>query len=69
VSSCFTWHLCGDLVTPEDGQIAFFLPFDDFNPPALPTDLDWYRHYRRRSVDFIKARNNRIRHWAHTAGL
>ena len=21
---------------PEDGQVAFFLPFDDFKPPALP---------------------------------
>jgi Family of unknown function (DUF6994) len=35
-------------------------PFDDFRPPAIPQDLDTYREYRRRSIEFVEARNRRI---------
>lgn len=55
--------LLQDLVTDE-GSVKFFTPFDDFSTPALPRDLETYREYRRRSIDFINARNVRIDKWA-----
>jgi hypothetical protein len=36
------------------------MPFDDFRPPAVPGDVATYLEYRRRSIDFIAARNSRI---------
>jgi hypothetical protein len=36
------------------------MPFDDFRTPSVPRDLDTYREYRRRSIDFVEARNRRI---------
>lgn len=49
-----------DLVTEDRSGVAFFMPFDDFNGPAVPTDVDEYASYRRRSIEFIEARNRRI---------
>ncbi len=37
------------------------MPFDDFGPPAVPADIGTYKEYRRRSIDFIDARNHRIK--------
>lgn len=48
----------------EDGTVRFFMPFDNFSTPALPTDAETYREYRRRSIDFVHTRNARIRVWA-----
>jgi hypothetical protein len=36
------------------------MPFDNFRTPAAPKDLETYMEYRRRSVEFIEARNHRI---------
>lgn len=55
--------LLQDLVT-DGSRVKFFMPFDDFSTPALPRDLETYREYRRRSIDFIRARNVRIDQWA-----
>ena len=53
------FFLLEDLVTNEGG-VAFLMPFDDFRPPSVPTDSAAYTEYRRRSIEFIEARNDRI---------
>ena len=53
------FFLLQDLVN-IDGEVQFFLPFDEFGPPSIPTDRHAYAEYRQRSIDFVRARNNRI---------
>lgn len=48
----------------EDGAVRFFIELDDFSTRALPTDVETYREYRRRSIEFVHARNARIQVWA-----
>jgi hypothetical protein len=65
------FFLLNDLVTDDfrvkffmpfdDFRVKFFMPFDDFRPPSVPEDVDTYKEYRRRSIDFIEARNHRIK--------
>lgn len=52
--------LLQDMVTDDYSAVRFFMPFDDFRPPAIPQDFATYREYRRRSIEFIQARNRRI---------
>lgn len=40
--------------------VTFFMPFHDFEPPAIPHDIDTYTEYRRHAIEFIEARNRRI---------
>jgi hypothetical protein len=54
------FFLLDDLVTNDFG-VKFFMPFDDFRPPAVPKDVGTYKEYRSRSIDLIEARNDRIR--------
>jgi hypothetical protein len=54
-----TFFLLEDLVTDEF-RVKFFMPFDDFRPPSVPKDVGTYKEYRRRSIEFIEARNHRI---------
>jgi hypothetical protein len=49
-----------DLVTTKCSAVRFFMPFDDFNTPSVPSDEASYRDYRRRSMEFVEARNRRI---------
>jgi hypothetical protein len=56
--------LLQDLV--EDGLVRFWLPFDDFDSPAVPRDVEAYLSYRERMEDFITARNSRIEEYART---
>jgi Family of unknown function (DUF6994) len=58
------FFLLHDLVTDAYDGVRFFLPFDDFTTPAVPRDVDTYREYRRRSIEFVTARNLRIGHSA-----
>jgi uncharacterized protein DUF6994 len=44
--------------------VTFCMPFDDFKTPSVPKDLDTYLEYRRRSIEFIAARNRRIEQYA-----
>jgi hypothetical protein len=53
-----SFFLLEDLVT--DDSVKFFMPFDDFRPPSVPRDVGTYKEYRRRSIEFIEARNHRI---------
>ena len=55
-----SFFLLDDLVTDDFG-VKFFMPFDDFRPPSVPKDVGTYREYRRRSIEFIEARNHRIK--------
>ena len=56
-----SFFLLDDLVN-DDLSVKFFMPFDDFDPPYVPNDVGAYEEYRRRSIEFIEARNNRIKH-------
>jgi hypothetical protein len=58
------FFLLDDLVA-ADGSVKFFMPFDNFGPPgsAVPKDLETYREFRRRSIEFTQARNRRIEEW------
>jgi hypothetical protein len=48
------------LVSSDCEAVRFFMPFNDFNPPATPGDLDAYLEFRRLSIEFTRARNRRI---------
>ena len=54
-----SFFLLDDLVT-DDFNVKFFMAFDDFRPPSVPKDVGTYREFRRRSIEFIEARNDRI---------
>lgn len=56
-----SFFLLDDLVT-DDLSVTFFMPFDDFHPPSVPNEVGVYEEYRRRSIEFIEARNRRIEH-------
>jgi hypothetical protein len=59
-SGYVNFFLLQDLVTDDCSAVMFFMPFDDFKTPSVPADDDTYREYRRRSIEFIDARNRRI---------
>ena len=55
------FFLLDDLVDADSCEVKFFLPFvDNFAARALPMDLTTYLEYRRLTLDFIHARNQRI---------
>jgi hypothetical protein len=54
------FFLLQDLVGEDGDTVEFFTAFDDFKTPAIPQDVDAYRDYRRRSIVFVQARNQRI---------
>jgi hypothetical protein len=51
--------LLQDLIAPN-GSVTLFPPFDDFKTHGVPQDVPTYREYRRRTIEFIEARNRRI---------
>ena len=59
-SGYVSFFLLDDLVT-DDHSVKFFVPFDDFYSPSVPSDVPTYWEYRRRSIEFIEARNRRIK--------
>jgi hypothetical protein len=44
--------------------VRFFMDFDDFATSAVPKDVASYEGYRRLSLEFVSARNERIKRWA-----
>jgi len=58
------FFLLQDLMTQDGSAVSTFPPFDDFSGPAVPQDLETYREYRRRTQEFIHARNARIQRYA-----
>lgn len=55
--------LLDDLVTPDRDAVRSLMRGEvaDFGTPALPTTVEEYAEYRRRSIAFVNARNERIR--------
>mgnify|MGYP006896941318 CR=1 FL=1 len=54
------FFLLQDLVNIDFSEVKFFLPFDDFKTSPLPSNKEDYLAYKKRSIDFIDARNRRI---------
>ena len=57
------FFLLQDLVTDDAGRVKFSMHSDDFTTPALPRDIETYKEYRRLTIEFVKARNDRIYRW------
>ncbi len=55
------FHL-GDLIS-KSGKVKPFHPFEGFGPRSLPDNLDDYIAYRERTLEFVRARNQRIQKW------
>ncbi len=53
-----SFFLLDDLVA--QGRVKFFLPFEDFQPTAVPKSAAEFAEVRRNSLEFIAARNGRI---------
>jgi len=54
------FFLLQDLVSDDCSTVKFYLPFDIFERPALPLDVDEYLSYKKQVLDFVSARNQRI---------
>jgi hypothetical protein len=54
------FFLLQDIVGEDCSSVTFFMPVDDFKNPAVPRDLSTYVSYRRNSIEFVHARNERI---------
>lgn len=50
-----------DLVDQDCSQVNFFMPFDNFRTSSVPGDVGSYINYRRCSIEFVTARNSRIK--------
>ena len=64
------FFLLQDLVTDDCSAVKFFSPCGDFHSSPVPDSMASYLAYRELAVDFIGARNQRIRAWwaVHRAG-
>lgn len=47
-----------------DGGVKFFLPSEDFTLPPVPRSVADYLAFCERTIDFVTARNERIRQLA-----
>ena len=54
------FFLLQDLVSPDFSAVKISVPFDNFRASPIPADADEYDAYKRASIAFIKARNQRI---------
>lgn len=54
------FFLYQDLTEEDYSKVRFWYPFDDFNTPPLPSNLEEYLSYKEKVIDFIKKRNDRI---------
>ena len=61
------FFLLQDLVADDCSAVDVFPPFDDFRTPAMPKDVETYGEYRRRTIEFVEARNRRIERHATVA--
>jgi len=58
------FFLLQDLVADDCEAVRFFSPFDDFKSSPVPSGVGAYLEYRDNAIDFLTARNNRIREWS-----
>lgn len=61
-SGYVSFFFLDDLVD-SNGEIRFYLPFDNFNSKPLFGGVEDYLNYREKVLQFIKARNERINNW------
>ena len=54
------FFLLQDLVEKNYLAIKFWHPFNGFDYSPLPNNIDEYRAYKIKVIDFVKARNNRM---------
>ena len=57
------FFLLQDIVNDEFSAVKFFMPFDNFKTSPLPSSKDVYVSYMQHAVEFIEARNKRIREY------
>ena len=55
------FFLLQDLVEENYLAIKPFLPFNGFDYPPLPNNVEAYKSYKKNMMDFVRARNHRIR--------
>jgi len=55
------FFLLQDLVEEDYSSVRFFLPFSGFDQPPLPSTVDEYMIYKDNIMNFVAARNQRIR--------
>jgi len=54
------FFLLQDTIDSHTSQINFFMPFNDFKTPVIPTSVDQYSLYKDLSMIFVNKRNKRI---------
>tara|TARA_B100000315_G_C14536653_1_gene568801 strand:+ start:186 stop:884 length:699 start_codon:yes stop_codon:yes gene_type:complete len=54
------FFLLQDIVVENYSSIQYFLPFNGFDYPPLPNNVDEYQLYKNNMIDFIKTRNQRV---------
>jgi hypothetical protein len=54
------FFLLQDLVEENYLAIKSFLPFNGFDCPPLPNDVEEYKSYKKNMMDFVRARNQRM---------
>ena len=54
------FFLLQDLVTEDFSAIKFFMPFGNFETPAVPKTIDEYLSYKHLTIKFVNERNQRI---------
>ena len=54
------FFLLQDLVEENNLEINFFLPFNGFEYPPLPSNVEEYQSYKKHLIRFVKARNQRM---------
>jgi hypothetical protein len=54
------FFLLQDLVSDDYSSVRFFTPFDDFVLWPFPETIEAYSDFKRLSIEFINARNQRI---------
>jgi hypothetical protein len=62
------FFLLQDMVSEDFTEVRFCLPFNDFKTSPLPSDKEAYLSYKQCSVEFIEARNSRIRAYCQANG-
>jgi hypothetical protein len=55
------FFLLQDLVTDDGTAVRFFTPFKEFVSWPVPATTEGYKSYMRHALDFIQARNERMR--------
>lgn len=63
------FFLLQDIVSPDYSEIVFSLPFQDFDGSAFPPNKNSYLLYRENCINFIQARNQRIKIYCETSGV